>query len=78
MNLIAESQFLQPFINKHHVMEQTIEELGSNAETNENPDTDQEIDPDWLNYLGGYAEKASTATARARWSKVLAGGFFLA
>jgi len=40
MNLIAESQFLQPFINKHHVMEQTIEELGSNAETNENPDTD--------------------------------------
>ena len=71
MNLIADKQIIQQYINKHHVIEKTIEELGTNAETNESHD--QEISPDWLNYFGGHAEKASTETARMRWAKVLAG-----
>ncbi len=73
MNLIADKQTLLPFINKLHVIEKTLEELGSKAETGENTDSDQEVDPDWLKFFGGYAEKASSETARARWAQVLAG-----
>lgn len=73
MNLIADKQILQPFINKLHVIEKTIEELTSKAEKDENPGPDQEVDPDWLNYFDGHAEKASSETARARWAKVLTG-----
>ena len=32
-----------------------------------------EVDPDWLNYFGGHAEKASTEKVRDLWARVLAG-----
>ena len=72
MKMIREKQIVRPFVNKYHVVQKTIKKLVTTG-AGEEPDDDQDVNPDWLNYFGGYAEKASTETARDLWAKILAG-----
>lgn len=61
--------------NKKHVTERAVEHLASstpNEEIEPEYDTEQ-VDPDWLNYFGGYAEKATSENVRDLWARVLAG-----
>ena len=57
--------------NKKAVLEHALEDLSSSNETYE--DTDDEVNDDWLNYFEGYADKASSKSAREQWGRVLAG-----
>ena len=61
--------------NKKHVVERTVDNLASpRTETVAEPEPDiEEVDPDWLNHLRGYAEKATSEDVRDLWAKVLAG-----
>jgi len=68
---IQKTQIIQPFVNRHHVARKAVEKLATDIA--EETEIEQEVDADWLNYLGGYAEKATTDTLRNLWAKVLAG-----
>lgn len=61
--------------NKGCVVQQAVEHLclpGPEGKTE--PDSDiEEVDPDWLNNFGRYAEMASSEKVRDLWAKVLAG-----
>ncbi len=61
--------------NKRNIAERAVDHLAipsSRAESE--PETvPAEIDPDWLNHFGGYAEKASSEKVRDLWARVLAG-----
>ncbi|MDE0343450.1 MAG: DUF2806 domain-containing protein [Deltaproteobacteria bacterium] len=61
--------------NKKHVLERAVNDLSSpRTETVPEPESDtEEVDPDWLNHLGGYAEKATSEDVRDLWARVLAG-----
>ena len=63
MDMIREKQIVRPFVNKYHVVQKTIKKLVTTG-AGEEPDDDQDVNPDWLNYFGGYAEKASTEITR--------------
>jgi hypothetical protein len=61
-------------INKIEVVRESIKELAAPTTPNSASDeTDVEIDPDWLNYFEGYAEKASTTNMRSFWGRILSG-----
>lgn len=61
--------------NKLHVLDRAIDELAENPGSGEPEPQDEaaEINPDWLNYFEGHAEKATTEHVRGLWGKVLAG-----
>ena len=66
---------VQAIANKKRVIERAVEYLvsfrpGPEAETE--PDSG-EVDPDWLNHFGGYAEKATSEHVRDLWARVLGG-----
>ena len=68
---------IQAIANKKHVVKRAVELLAlpsSDTQTETEPESDAaEVDPDWLNYFDGYAEKASSENVRDLWAKVLAG-----
>ena len=66
---------IQAIANKRHVAMLAVEHLASpGLDTEAGPESDaEEVDPDWLNYFGGYAEKASSEKVRDLWARVLAG-----
>lgn len=71
---VVASQF-QAIANKRHVTDRTVEYLSSSdpdSEMESETDT-EELEPDWLNYFGGYAEKATSEKVRDLWARVLAG-----
>ena len=66
---------IEAIANKKHVAKRAIEYLAS-PRTDEQAEAEPasaELDPDWLNYFGGYAEKASSENVRELWGRVLAG-----
>ena len=66
---------IQAIANKRHVAMLAVEHLASpSLDTEAGPESDaEEVDLDWLNYFGGYAEKASSKKVRDLWARVLAG-----
>ena len=66
---------IRALANKKHVAERAVEHLASPSSDREaEPTSDpEEVDPDWLNYFGGHAEKASSERIRDLWARVLAG-----
>ena len=66
---------IQAIANKKHVVKRAVELLAlpsSNTQT-EPESAAAEVDPDWLNYFDGYAEKATSEAVRDLWARVLAG-----
>ena len=66
---------IQAIANKKHVVKRAVELLAlpsSDTQTAPEPDA-AEVDPDWLNYFDGYAEKATSENVRDLWARVLAG-----
>ena len=70
-------QKTQALANKKFIAQLAIEHLTStDSGVGPEPETDSvqgEVDSDWLNYIDGYAEKASTEAVRDLWARVLAG-----
>ena len=66
---------IRAFANKKHLAERAVKHLASSSfDTEADPKSDpEEVDPDWLNYFGGYAGKASSERIRDLWARVLAG-----
>ena len=64
-------------VNKTYVAAHAAETLSiEDSRPSQSPDTDSAVndsDLDWLNYLGGYAEKASSKALRELWGRILAG-----
>ena len=61
--------------NRRQVAQRAIEYLalpGTDADAEPESAAD-EIDPDWLGHLSGYAEKANSGKVRELWGRVLAG-----
>ena len=71
--LVASQMHL--LLNKRNVAQRALEYLTvPSSRTESEPESDSaEVDPDWLNYFGGYAEKASSEKVRDLWARVLAG-----
>ncbi len=74
-----ESEFVAPKIqalaNKRYVVQLAVDHLTS-LDPGGGPESESfqdEVDPDWLNYFDGYAEKASSDAVRDLWARVLAG-----
>ena len=61
--------------NKRNVAQRAVEYLVSpGPEGNSAPEPDAaDVDPDWLNYFSGYAEKADSENVQDLWARVLAG-----
>ena len=73
---MALSSRLTPIANKIRVAELAVDELSENARDDEAPAGEQDggdVDQDWLNHFGSYAEKASSEAVRHLWARVLAG-----
>ena len=67
------ASMMEAWANKRRVAMQAAENLvSSSSEPEPEPDA-KEVNPDWLNYFGGYAEKASSKNVRDLWGRVLAG-----
>ena len=66
---------MQLLVNKKYVAQRAVDFLASpNPGMDSEPESDAaEVDPDWLNYFGGYAEQANSETVRDLWARVLAG-----
>ena len=66
---------IQAIANKKHVVKRAVELLAlPSSDTQTEPESDAaEVDPDWLNYFDGYAEKATSENVRDLWARVLAG-----
>ena len=66
---------IQAIANKKHVVKRAVELLAlPSSDTQTAPESDAaEVDPDWLNYFDGYAEKATSENVRDLWARVLAG-----
>ena len=66
---------IQAIANKKHVVNRAVELLAlRSSDTQTEPESDAaEVDPDWLNYFDGYAEKATSENVRDLWARVLAG-----
>ena len=62
-------------VNKKNVAKRAVDYLAASSFRPESePKSDPtEVDPDWLNHFGGYAEKASSEKVRDLWARVLAG-----
>ncbi len=71
--LVASQMHL--LVNKKSVAGRAVGYLAAPSSRPESePDSDSaEIDPDWLNHFGGYAEKASSEKVQDLWARVLAG-----
>ena len=71
---ILASQILL-LVNKTNVAKRAVNYLAAPSFLPESePKSDAtEVDPDWLNHFGGYAEKASSEKVRDLWARVLAG-----
>ena len=61
--------------NKRDVAQRAADYLAlPGPERKSDPESDAaDVDPDWLNYFGAYAEKASSEKVRDLWARVLAG-----
>jgi hypothetical protein len=57
--------------NREAIVVGALEHLADDGEAQ--PESQKPIDPDWLNFFGSYAEKATSETIRDLWSRVLAG-----
>ena len=66
---------IQAIANKKHVVKRAVELLAlPSSDTQTAPESDAaEVDPDWLNYFDGYAEKATSENVRDLWARVLDG-----
>ena len=66
---------MQLLVNKKYVVQRAVEYLTSpNSGMDSELESDAaEVDPDWLDYFGGYAEKANSEKVRDLWARVLAG-----
>ena len=74
--VLALSSRLTPIANKVRVAELAVDELlgsASDGEGSEDESAGGEVDQDWLNHFGSYAEKASSEGVRNLWARVLAG-----
>jgi len=59
-------------INLEEVVFEAFENI-SNTSDKDIPESNEEIDQDWLNYFGDYAKKASSDNMRKLWGRILAG-----
>ena len=66
---------LRLLVNKGGVARRAVDYLTlPDPERKSTPESNaEEIDPDWLNYFAGYAEKTSSEKVQDLWAKVLAG-----
>ena len=66
---------IQAIANRKHVVKRAVELLAlPSSDTQTEPESDAaEVDPDWLNYFDGYAEKATSENVRDLWARVLDG-----
>ena len=71
--LVASQMHL--LVNKSNVAQRAVDHLTApSSRTESEPNSDSaEVDSDWLNYFGGYAEKARSEKVRDLWARVLAG-----
>ena len=71
--LVASQMHL--LVNKRNVAQRAVDYLAlPSPEGISDPDSDDsDVDPDWLNYFSGYAEKASSEKVRDLWARVFAG-----
>ena len=71
LNLYVRDQSKQE--NREEVLAIAYEELKASAAQDQEPEEPGDLNPDWLNFLGAYAEKATTENTRKLWGAVLAG-----
>ena len=66
---------IQGLANKKYIAQLAVDHLTSpdSGGGSESESGQDEVDPDWLNYFDGYAEKASSDAVRNLWARVLAG-----
>ena len=66
---------IQVLANKKYVAQGAVNYLASPSPgMDSEPESDAaEVDPDWLDYFGGYAEKANSEKVQDLWARVLAG-----
>ena len=69
------SSHVHLLVNKRNVAQRALDYLISpGPERLSDPESDAaDVDPDWLNYFAGYAEKASSEKVQDLWGRVLAG-----
>ena len=64
---------IRKLANKKHVVERATEHIGDPQPDGEPLAEDGEVNPDWLDFFGDYADKANAQAVRDLWGRVLAG-----
>lgn len=59
--------------NKEKIVQKTIEIVVDNPEKLQNEQTDEPLDPDWMNSFVAFSERASSDSLQTLWARVLSG-----